>query len=233
MNTHQCGGTVLNERFILTSAHCAMSNGLLGVGTGGFLPDVFVRGRKRIKRFIVHPEYTEETFPMHDIALAELDEPLSFENSTVRPACLYVSFDDKLLRSVQMIMIGHGPTEPMVSFQHTSGLESRMSRPNSYNLKQLYMYRLAEPSKVCQRSVFCAIAMDVNEGPCVRDSGGPLQVTISGLTFVVGVFSGGSAKFNAQHKIAFDCIGIASFNLIPKYIDFIVKNIKGSLCEFQ
>lgn len=93
-----CGGTIIGDRWILIAAHCIVTGGMQAVDPSWI--DVFVDCHKTYQtedsecrlapsviRNIPHPEYYAAFFMANDIALLELSESLTFDD-TVSPVCL-------------------------------------------------------------------------------------------------------------------------------------------------
>ncbi|KAJ8342421.1 hypothetical protein SKAU_G00323490 [Synaphobranchus kaupii] len=92
---HVCGASVINDRWIVTAAHCVQDRdikyslpGVWDVYLG--LHNQQVIGKmtelRKLKRIIPHPDYDAYTFD-NDIALMELESPVPLSNN-IWPICL-------------------------------------------------------------------------------------------------------------------------------------------------
>jgi len=82
-NRHICGGTILSNSFILTSAQCVYSfkygiNITIVAGIHNLFETVTVS--REVDQAYLHPNYSYERRGLHDIAVVHLDQPLPFDN---------------------------------------------------------------------------------------------------------------------------------------------------------
>ncbi|XP_049542646.1 ovochymase-2-like [Anopheles darlingi] len=86
-----CGATIVSRWFVVGSAHCVLNYApeMLSVRYATYdLTQPEQGGKVGVSRVLLHPEYRAQNFS-HDIALLELSSGLTFDETTVRPACLW------------------------------------------------------------------------------------------------------------------------------------------------
>ncbi|XP_068082709.1 chymotrypsin-1-like [Anabrus simplex] len=155
-----CGGTILNEWFILTAAHCVNDTrqfpwqAQVNVGSANIS-----EGRKMfVRKFIVHEEYTGIT---NDIALIKLAEPLVLDGVTVKAAIL--PEQDEEPASTKAIVIGTG-------FTDAYGSSATILQKMETKLTECHRPMLYSDAKI-----LCVIEGS-QKGLCHGDSGSPLFV---------------------------------------------------------
>ncbi|UJR18656.1 hypothetical protein I4U23_005564 [Adineta vaga] len=90
-NQHFCGGSIVNEWYIITAAHCLNKRqnflSRITVCAGTFRLSDSCRQQRAIDSIVLHPSYNDETFE-NDIALIRLFTPLDFSDTKLTPICL-------------------------------------------------------------------------------------------------------------------------------------------------
>lgn len=173
-----CGGTLLNNQFILTAAHCLYKAVKVQVDLGSLeMNNIEEVGRKSYfadeKQMFVHPNYDHPTL-REDIAIIRLNEQVIFSD-VIQP----VAFPNEcsVAENTNLIAIGNGyynnnnELSPILQYTQLKSVASKVC-------KEIYPF-------IDENKVFCA------EGPngqsiCKGDSGGPLvhatQRTLFGIT---------------------------------------------------
>lgn len=189
-----CGGTIVNDRYIMTAAHCVggdvFSNGwseddlrVLVKNPSG--SDVYVQEFKDVKTITQHPDYNESDLWINDIAILELSYPIT---DNVQSITLPQDFGDYSAQSVYQIF-GLGQT----SSNDTSGADYLLTA----DVRPLTDSQCASlVSGYHSQETLCANGFPNKPytGICRGDSGGPLTyLDNDGSYQQIGIVSYGSS----------------------------------------
>lgn len=183
---HQCGGVILTEKFVLTSAQCQFGSEwaveiiVAGISDLQNLNDSMIQQRK-IKEFMRHEDYTGGPVP-DDIALILLDEPFVF-NQNIQPIKLGSNGKRFDYKTDQTTILGWGMTNDTTKDLYPDVLQKA-------NLQ------LMDPVE-CQKSL-SNFNFDLKKNLCtepdlpifcVGDSGSPLVYKNGSDTILIGIAS--------------------------------------------
>ncbi|KAG1655142.1 Clotting factor B [Nymphon striatum] len=181
-----CGGVIINEHYILSSAHCFMKPRLkpsvlvedyiLAVGDY-YRPDLWKvhGGRYDVEEIIIHEEY-RTPIEYNDIALVKSRQKMYMVKNLVWPVCLPLmsSFMGRLEREDASV-IGWGTMSRGRKGTFELG-ESKVSVTEDYKCSEIYrmqqLFRVNYPRGIYS-SIICAQQINSSE-PCQGDYGGPL-----------------------------------------------------------
>ncbi|GAB0097755.1 Trypsin-1 [Sergentomyia squamirostris] len=179
-NRHICGGTIINERFIMTAAHCTSGSSAssFGVRTGSsyHAKDGTV---VRVKQVTVHPEYDPRTID-YDFSILELEEELTF-NDACQPLKLPEQ-NQEVEEGSQLLVSGWGNTQN--SQESTSKLRAAVVPKVTADVCS-EAYRAF--GGITDRMMCAGFVKEGGKDACQGDSGGPLVFE----DLLVGVVSWG------------------------------------------
>ncbi|XP_076203080.1 coagulation factor IX [Aptenodytes patagonicus] len=181
-----CGASIINEKWVVTAAHCLQPGDDVTAVAGEYNTDKEdnTEQRRKVVKILPHPTYNATIHKHHnDIALLELDQPLSF-NSYVTPICIGSrEFTNALLK--------HGTGT-------VSGWGSMLFRGRPATVLQIlkvpFVDRptcLKSTSTTILQNMFCAGFPSGGSDTCKGDSGGPYTTEIEGTWFLTGITSWG------------------------------------------
>ncbi|KAM9390361.1 coagulation factor X-like [Phaethornis superciliosus] len=196
-----CGGTILNEYFVLSGASCVnRSKGLrVLVGMVDKEKEEPSRSVHRVEKIIAHAEFDTVTFDS-DIALLKLEEPITFSEDVV-PACLPEEHfaNDVLMNQTFGILSGFGR-----DFFRSRPVKRMKVLQIPYVDRDTCKLTLHAP---VTENMFCAGYDKDGKDACQGDGGGPHVTQYNGTYFVTGVISWGEGcgrpgKYGVYTKVS-------------------------------
>jgi len=213
---HQCGGTIINDRYILTAAHCVVEQTpykmKIRLGTLFAYTDdadkIF-----SVVRIIPHEWYNATTYE-NDIALIEVSRPIDYQVTTAGPACLPENgFDVK--PNTRATVTGWGFISD--DHQELEDLQNFMSTVDVPVLSDSTCTQLLDWRY--RAGMICAGYILGGKDSCQGDSGGPLVIREADSRYtLVGVVSWGDGCGRAYMP------GV--YTKVSDYIDWISKHVQ-------
>ncbi|XP_032685596.1 proclotting enzyme-like [Odontomachus brunneus] len=210
-----CGGSLINDRHILTAAHCVANMNswdvarlTVRIGDYNIKTNTEIRHiEKRIRRVVRHRGFNAQTL-YNDVALLTMNEPVEFTEQ-IRPICLPSGsqlYSGKTATVIGWGSLREGGVQPAVL--------QEVSIPVWSNSECKLKYGIAAPGGIVD-SFLCA--GQAAKDSCSGDSGGPLMIN-DGRWKQVGIVSWGIGCGKGQYP------GV--YTRVTHFLPWIYKNLK-------
>ncbi|GCB61926.1 chymotrypsinogen 2-like [Scyliorhinus torazame] len=178
---HFCGGSLINENWFVTAAHCGVSTAHRAiVGVSNKCSSNEDSQVLRIQKVITHPAWNPYTIN-NDVTLVKLTSPVKFTNR-ISPVCL-ASAPADFPGGKLCVTSGWGLTQSSASNTPCQLQQAALPLLTTAQCQNTWGNKISE---------FMICAGGAGATSCMGDSGGPLVCQDGGAWYLVGIVSWGS-----------------------------------------
>ncbi|XP_055918186.1 venom serine protease-like [Eupeodes corollae] len=206
---HNCGGTIINHRYIVTAAHCAVffRNPENMFILAGYFKSNGTTSFKKIyeaQEITIYPSYNQSRGDENDIALIRTKTSMEW-SSYIGPMCLpFDQIHNTFENYTKVDTVGWGT----ISF---AGSLSKTLQTASVYVLSNSQCQLEQPSELCTYAN--------GKDTCQRDSGGPVTLKGTVREYLIGVINRGKS-----------CDGFGINARVTSYLEWIYYMANGDLC---
>jgi V8-like Glu-specific endopeptidase len=194
---HFCGGSIINENWILTAQHCVNSNGSISKPGRVVAGITKVSGSsagqiRTVAEVVVYPGYVDANVGK-DAALLRLSSPLDLSGSSVKAIPLATASDGAA---------GFPSTGSSVRVTGWGTLRSGGSSPDTLQTVDVAVLTNAQAQSSYPQEKISAdqlAAAAAGKDSCQGDSGGPLTALRNGTRVLTGIVSWGYGCADAKY----------------------------------
>ena len=208
-----CSGSIINDRYIVTAAHCFLDHELNDFEYYFGLHDVRSRHQAvsyEPEKVISHRDFEPESWnQLDDIALVKFRKTIQFTNH-ISTICLpHEGLPDKF---TNLMVAGWGLMSKFEKKFPNQLQEVSVPYKSHQECAKLFVGGRIHPTQICAGSV--------EKDACKGDSGGPLMTKYRGRTHVVGIVSWGIDCAHPKYP--------GFYTRVLSYLDWIHNNTQDA-----